>query len=88
MPPVANVPSRAGKATVPSFPPQMPLDSGRNPMLSRPPTIAPKRCGDDQAADEVEPGAAQDETDADPDQDQRPELPEPADLVGIESTPT
>ena len=48
------------------------------PTISRgsPPTIRPPR--------NVETGPAQDEPDADPDQDQRPQAPQPADLVVVE----
>ena len=40
-----------------------------------------ERGGDDDPAEEVEARPAQDESDADPDEDERPERPQPADLV-------
>ncbi len=40
-----------------------------------------ERRGDDEPAEEVEPGPAQDQADADADEDERPERPQPSDLV-------
>ena len=78
--PSARVPISVGNALAPWFDPQAPAVAPLNPPLSRLPTMSPSGGGDDESAHEREPGPRQQQTDAEPDQDHRPERPEIADL--------